>query len=437
MRDRIENHFASISTPPHPALSHEGRGISQYAQMLGSRGKAWHPAVMSHRHAKYSLKCAWALVLAAMLLAICCSCRSPMGTTALAPGASGAPPCPAGEEMTTAVAEMGPAMPPYMPAPLPYQVTGSWSPPGIALPWPEDEYLRDGGDDGSPVAVAPDWTVYGLELEDTIAHFDTTDGRTMIEPSNKVVVYAPRFGSVRMITRLAGNEQAEPVAGIDGPERIARNDETTIPATSLQRIQLERQGGIRLTGEFRSRRGDGALSRAQFVSAFQDAFLPYENITVLRTGEFANNEKARLAAAVQAAITWTADAAVQVVIDNKAAQIVTGDRRAQATYTIDDLRNNPKLRVIKVASTNTALPGETVDFTIRFDNVGDQVLGNIVLLDSLTTRLEYVPDSAQASLEAAFSVKPNEGDSLVLRWEIDKPIEPGDGGVLRFRCVVR
>ena len=48
-----------------------------------------------------------------------------------------------------------------------------------------------------------------------------------------------------------------------------------------------------------------------------------------------------------------------------------------------------------------------------------------------------MPDSAQSSLRGAFSVEPNEGDSLVLRWEIDKPIEPGDGGVVRFRCVVR
>lgn len=377
------------------------------------------------------------LVAALCLLAVCSSCRSPIAQNAMGPASVGAPPCPADDTMTPAVAEASLGMPQLMPAPLPYQVTGEWSPPGIALPWPEDEYLRDGGDDGSPVAVAPDWTVYGLELEDTIAHFDTVDGRTLIEPSNKVVVYAPRFGSVRTITRIAGNEQAEPVQGLENPERIARNEETTIATTSLQRVKLEQQDGARLPGEFRMRMQDGALSRAQVVTAFDDAFMPYENITVLRTGTMAANEKAMLAAAVQAAITWTSDQAVQVEIDHQAAQAVTGDRKAQATFTYDDLRNNPKLRLIKVASTNTARPGETVDFTLRYDNMGDQVLGNIVIVDNLTTRLEYVPDSAQSSRDASFSVAPNEGDSLVLRWEIDKPIEPGDGGILRFRCVVR
>jgi uncharacterized repeat protein (TIGR01451 family) len=335
-----------------------------------------------------------------------------------------------------AVAETGPAVPQFVPAPLPYEVTGSWAPPGIALPWPEDEYVRDGGDDGAPVIVSPEWQVYNLELEDTVAHYDAEDGRTFVEPSNKVSVYAPCFGAVRTVTRLAGNEQAQPVLGVDGPMRVARHDETLIPASSLQRVQAERQAGMKVAGLYRTHQGDGVLSQAQIITAFQDAFLPYENFTVLRTGQFANNEKARLATAVQAAITWTGDQAVQVVIDNQAAQVVEGDRRAQATYMVENFKQ-PKLRVIKVASTQTACCGEPVDFTIRFDNMGTQVLGNIVILDSLSPRLEYVPDSAQSSREAAFSVEPNSGSSLVLRWEVDKPIEPGEGGVVRFRCVVR
>ncbi|HVU86885.1 MAG TPA: hypothetical protein VHD36_06165 [Pirellulales bacterium] len=375
----------------------------------------------------------------AMLSLALCSCRAPLHPSGLAPAAA-TPPCPAGEECMPAVAQVAPVMAPMMPGfaptPLPYEVQGSWAPPGIALPWPEDEYVRDGGDDGPPVLVSPDWQVYNLEMEDTVAHYDTEDGRTLVEPSNKVNVYAPCFGAVRTVTRLAGNEQTQPPLGVDTPIRIARNDETLIPASSLQRVQAERQAGMRVPSLARTYQGEGVLGQAQIITAFQDAFLPYENFTVLRTGEFANNEKARLATAAQAAITWTADQGAQVVIDNRAAQVVEGDRRAQATYMVEDFKK-PKLRVIKVASTQTACCGEPVDFTVRFDNVGTQVLGNVVILDNLSPRLEYVPDSAQSSLEAAFSVEPNSGNSLVLRWEIDKPIQPGDGGVVRFRCVVR
>ena len=115
---------------------------------------------------------------------------------------------------------------------------------------------------------------------------------------------------------------------------------------------------------------------------------------------------------------------------------VTGDQRAQATFAVDE-PDHPSLRVIKVASTKAARPGDTVDFTIRFDNLGDQELKRVVLVDNLTTRLEYVPGSAQSSRAAEFSTQVNEGDSLVLRWEFTEPLPVGAGGLVRFHCRVR
>ncbi|MEK6237035.1 MAG: hypothetical protein N2C14_20190, partial [Planctomycetales bacterium] len=31
----------------------------------------------------------------------------------------------------------------------------------------------------------------------------------------------------------------------------------------------------------------------------------------------------------------------------------------------------------------------------------------------------------------------NEGDSLILRWELEEPLQPGQGGIIRFKCRVR
>ena len=45
---------------------------------------------------------------------------------------------------------------------------------------PRDEYLCDGGDYGFAAAVRKDWQVDGLEEEDTVAHYDTVDGRTVV-----------------------------------------------------------------------------------------------------------------------------------------------------------------------------------------------------------------------------------------------------------------
>jgi len=76
-------------------------------------------------------------------------------------------------------------------------------------------------------------------------------------------------------------------------------------------------------------------------------------------------------------------------------------------------------------------------FTIRFDNVGNQLIGNVTIIDNLSPRLEYVADSAQCSLPAQFFTEPNEGDSVALRCEVTDPLQPGQGGVIRFRCRVR
>ena len=99
--------------------------------------------------------------------------------------------------------------------------------------------------------------------------------------------------------------------------------------------------------------------------------------------------------------------------------------------------DHPCLRVIKTASTKTARPGDIVDFTIRFDNMGDQAVSHMVLIDNLTTRLEYVAGSAQSSRPADFSTEENEGESLVLRWEFNEPLPLGAGGLVRFHCRVR
>ena len=114
-----------------------------------------------------------------------------------------------------------------------------------------------------------------------------------------------------------------------------------------------------------------------------------------------------------------------------------GFKRPQESFRYEEPEGKPRLRVIKVASTHEALPGDTVDFTIRFDNIGNELIGNVTILDNLTPRLEYVPDSAQCNLQADFFTLDNEGESLVLRWEIIDPMEPGQGGIVRFQCRVR
>ena len=73
---------------------------------------------------------------------------------------------------------------------------------------------------------------------------------------------------------------------------------------------------------------------------------------------------------------------------------VVGLKQPGVVYQTDE-PGDPRLRLIKCASKHHALPGEEVEFTLRFDNIGDQVIGNVTIIDNLTTRLEYVPNTAQ------------------------------------------
>ncbi len=320
--------------------------------------------------------------------------------------------------------------------PLPYDVRGPWSPPGLEQPWPADEYLHDGGDREEPVAVSPQWQVEGLNLEDTVAHYDTINCGTLVEASNRVHIYAPRFNSVRTVTHLAVNDQVNQSVGMVSPELAAGHAEVQTPVSSLQRFQARREASALLPGAYLSRQQDGVLSTVLGPGTFQDAFLPFEDLAIIRTGEFDQREKARLAESVAAAVTWSHDDAVRVLLDE---QVATEASRSELPAVIFQIKDEGcgKLRLIKVASSQLARPGDTIDFTIRFDNIGPKPIGNVVILDNLTMRLAYVADSAQSSVESRFSVQANEGGSSVLRWEIENPLATGEGGIVRFRCTVR
>lgn len=322
------------------------------------------------------------------------------------------------------------------PPPLPIMGCGPWKPAGIDGPWPPDEYIFDGGDSDGGVKVRDDWTLLGLDPEDTVAHYDTLDGRTVVKPTNRVCIYSPRFASVRQVSLAHGDNQLVKAGGVENPVGLIRQDEVQPVTTALQPLQPVAEIGERATVTFLEKVPAAGIDAEVVAWAVQDRFKAYEDFDIIRRGIIEEGEKPFLAKSIDAAIQWTADLGVQVTIDGVKAVVLEGDQRAQATYRVD-LPDKPCLRVCKVASTPSAKPGEIVEFTLRFDNVGDQTIGNVTLVDNLTTRLELIPGSGQASVKADFSTEPNPQGSLILRWEINEPLKPGEGGIARFKCRVR
>lgn len=381
----------------------------------------------------------WRMVVVALSTLFLCSCQAARQSAPLSHVPTAPPALP--QQAFTGVpdgyagAAMIPMTDPMIAGPSP---VGPWAPPGLAVrPWPQDEYLLDGGDREPTAAVREDWEIRGLNVEDTVGHFDTVDGRRLVAPGNQVAIYSPRFGAVRQVVSLRQNDQRNPWAGLEQPVRLTRHDDLQIAASSKQYVQAEADEGRRLAIILRTKQGDGAVSGAGGLSAYQDKTMPWEAPLAIRQGILEESEMAWLAHGIAAANAWSHADGLQVIIDRTKAAAEVGKEKLEAVYAVDKPPTHPRLRVIKVASTQFAAPGETIEFTIRFDNVGDEVIGNVTLVDNLTTRLEYVPESADCPLPHQFSVQPNEAGSLVLRWEISDPLPTNEGGVIRFQCRVR
>ena len=306
-------------------------------------------------------------------------------------------------------------------------------------PWP-DEVLIDGGDRKLKAVVKDEgdvWKVHGLDSEDTIAHFDTLDGRRLTDASNRVEIYAPRFAAVRKVDFLGRTQYTNQVSRLD--DEVATNSSTTTDFSSTTKQNLQPGRHRRLTspiGIENQTRGLLADNRVE-IRGCRGEFKTFENLRLMKTGYMDNREKGRLSIAIQRAIAWESDVSAQSTTDNLRVNVAKDVREAREAVHVKTEFGRPQLRLVKIASTNVARPGDFVDFTIRFDNVGGQTIGNVTILDNLTGRLEYIADSSECTVEGQFLTEPNEGGSEVLRWEITDPLKPGKGGVIRFRCRVR
>jgi uncharacterized repeat protein (TIGR01451 family) len=301
---------------------------------------------------------------------------------------------------------------------------------------PGDEYLCDGGDYVTPAGVKADWSIEGLEEEDAVGHYDTLDGRTIVTPSNRVCIYAPRFAAVRRVVNAMAHEQPVFINAILEEESPVRAIEALPPIVQNQRHAVSVNLGEKPPSLFRQRQQAGGLENLQAAMDAYFSLAPYANFEVIRTGEVSDAEKPLVERSRQNAITLTGDQAPQVLFGVKMAQAFDSVKQAAVLYQADE-PDSPRLRLIKLASCGNAQPGEEVEFTLRYDNIGDQVIGNVTVVDNLSTRLEYIEGSAKSSVDANFLTEPTPNGSSILRWEIKDEVKPGDGGILRFRVKVR
>lgn len=302
----------------------------------------------------------------------------------------------------------------------------------------------DGGDHGRP-AMPVDTPTIKLGLKhltsgDTVARYraagdgpDTCD--VHITASNCACVYAPRFGSVREVTRP--HEDARPI----GPRGLAL-DESLAAKVDLQPVCGKTQT-LALVAARKALPGVAVEERLGPLAVDQGD-MPRLDAGLEQPVEDVLDEQMELAADVlpprqvvgfDVPLVWTCVRGAMVMVGSRQASVVASDR-GTATLRIES-PGRAELTLCKRAGSDTARVGEELDFLIFLFNSGDRPLADIVLADAIPGRLELVPDSAASNLPASFSTTTADDGGVVLTWRFEQTLEPGAGGFVRFRTVVR
>jgi len=301
------------------------------------------------------------------------------------------------------------------------------------------EYIFDGGDLDPALLVRKDNSIAGLNPTDTVAYYETYDGRLCITPTNRVPIYAPRFGAVRQVTGVVLSEHALATERILAPVAPSRFEDKNLVSSMVQPVAAQGEDKVSLIDAFRDRNGGVPIAQVIPPQRMSDAIVPFEAIDFFRTGVLKYEDIAVLGQFFQNAKAWETPESLAVLVEGQEASIVRDTKQPQDVHVYDLPPGKCSLRICKAASHMIANSGDQITFTIRFDNIGAQPIEKVVILDSLSPRLEYIQESQQSSVAPApeFSAEPNDVGSTVLKWEFKSSLKPGAGGVLHFRCLVR
>ncbi len=310
------------------------------------------------------------------------------------------------------------------------------SPAAAAKLYP-DEYLFDGGDRELPIHYDDQQTL-GLDTEDTAVEYRDDQGLRRVKPTNRVAIYAPRFAAVSAISQpiedVGGGRPRQSVGTLAGVGFVNREGTFAQHQRDATERLLSRSRGSGLTNETAS----DALDRPISIQRHDHTATAIEEFGFVRTGQIHQTDEARLAASIQSAVIWTRDQNPIITAQTDSAGELQSRFKDQEMVGQENRFNgHGKLRIVKLADKAIAQPGDVVTFTIRFDNLGDRAVRDVVLVDNLTPRLEYVDDSATLDRDGELRTEDNGEGSLLLKWVLDEPLAGRQGGVATFQARVR
>ncbi|MEM8910194.1 MAG: hypothetical protein AAGC97_00395 [Planctomycetota bacterium] len=312
-------------------------------------------------------------------------------------------------------------------------------------PWRVDpqEFLCDGADQNPQAYLSRGDQVMNLQAEDTVSHYTTENGDIEFTASNRVCVYAPRFGSVRQVTGAVAGEKAVAAIGyerpvgpvginVDLPGLVVRD--SVAPA----REQLNRR-----IDSMRDRNRGVIIDEVQQPLQAVDFLAVLAGIQNVGLKSLNEDQLALVRRHAVAAIAWTIDESVEVSIADQNAPVLTRDQKVDALV-VYEFPDAGRLNLIKLVDKSHAQLGDVVTFVLRLQNVGDSAVEAVRVADNLTTRLEFVAGSSTVvdpesgdEVEAELSVAENSAGSSKLIWDIPSELAVGEMVEISFECVVR
>jgi len=315
-------------------------------------------------------------------------------------------------------------------------VIGDESPAAAAQLYP-DEYLFDGGDRELPIYFS-DSQMNGLDTEDAAIEYYDDLGKRHVKPTNRVAIYAPRFAAVTTISEpiedIGSGRPAQSIASQIGLGMAKREGTFAQHQRDMSERLVSRSRGSGLASGIAS----DALDQPVNPEGNVHTTTPLQDFGFLHTGQLRQSDEARLAASIQSASNWTRDQNPVIAAASVQGNELRSHFRDQELVGRENRFNGQaRLRIVKLADKAIAEPGDIVTFTIRFDNIGDREVHDVVIVDNLTPRLEYVEDSATCDSKGVLETEDNGEGSLILRWVLDEPVAGRTGGVVTFQARVR
>jgi uncharacterized repeat protein (TIGR01451 family) len=314
---------------------------------------------------------------------------------------------------------------------------------------PTEECMHDGGDIGRPAGIDQNGKLNGLDPSDTVAQYKDSHGQVHITPSNRICLCVPRYAAFRVITPPAGYETAVALAG---SKCVQENAQKVCILPSLEHRHKETLAGLR--GRERpsaalATLGPSPVLQVQVLHGYEMDIGPGAALCTTEIKKLTIEQRARLKKCIEFALKLSQLVGPESVTGSEAPSVVGQVKGIGIITAVAETRDytciceehphvpDKPLTLCKWTNVTSAQIGDTVTFYLKYTNQGGQPISDIVVSDSLTGRLEYVPDTSKTDRDAVFTMQQNEAGSLILRWEVQGLLLPGQSGVVSFQAKIR